>query len=128
MFKVGDIVQHKAGTPYHNDSIWGYEGKVISFNPEGDITVLSMLDGPRKNVTGGFLTNELELVDVNKSLSDNELADKYRRLRQEARDTAEELKNRGYATEFLSSVGWRVMQLISQDFRFTKTETVTVIL
>lgn len=128
MFKVGDIVQHKAGTPYHKDSIWGYEGKVISFNPEGDITVLSMLDGPRKNVTGGFLTNELELVDVNKSLSDQELADKYRRLREEAKQVGVELINRGYEAQRNDGWSWVHLGVINSEYRFTKTETTTVTL
>lgn len=129
MFKVGDIVRPTKDSPYGPDSgsAWAYPGKVESTSAAG--SVIRMLEGPMKGREGGFHIKDLELVDVNKPLSDQELADKYRVLRKEALEISTELKNRGYTMKY-SYLKGGVESYVHDDvvFSIIKTETKEVIL
>ncbi len=129
MLKVGDIVRHKAGTAYYGDAIWGFQGQIELFTPHGGTAVIRMLDGPQQGRSGGFNTCDLELVDVNKSLSDQELADKYRKLRSESTDIADELTRRGYTSQYNPmNQGWFNFQPRTKhdEYRFIKMKEIVL--
>lgn len=134
MFKVGDTVRCK------ESSLWGTEGSANGKRCDvwgGDMVVTRILpDGwimalGNCATAGAFSPDTLELVDVNKSLSDQELADKYRALRQEATAIAQELVKRGYGHEIKSNgdYSWaKISASVTTQYRFIKTETKETIL
>lgn len=133
--KIGDIVQVKPESPWGQadrnlvSSYWNYPAEVISISKYDDSLTVEILEGPYKGRQGGFRPDHLQLVDVNKSLTDEQLADKYRKVREESRAIFLALQGRGYKGEFKSNVTkqWNEFRSATQpqEFRFTKTETIT---
>jgi hypothetical protein len=93
------------------------QGSVVAWwsGPDGSVTTPLPSNSYREKETEKMYATRFELVDPFTSMSDQQLADKYRKMRAEGKKVFDELRRRGYT---VSST--------SYDIKISKTETINL--
>ena len=117
-YKVGDKFTYSKAQPGYFDGVLTVQSGEVMYTATHSLSGL-----------GGFFENDM--VPYVDPMTDQQLADKYRELREEALLIARQMVQRGFKLEVSVDGGdWFGTEKPSKsyDFRFTKTQTINTVL
>lgn len=124
-YKVGDKFTYSKAQPGYFDGVLTVQSGEPSRSCPGQIMYTAI--HPVSGLGGFFENNMVPYVDP---MTDQQLADKYRELREEAQNIWDQLTDRGYKLEARPTPEdrWGAVTLRNVAYRFSKIETVTTTL